>query len=91
MAVGDSAGGWTDLLADLRAVLCFAALLEVDFLAILRAFGLAARLTDFDFFTVLRGFDFAVALLRGFVLVEDLRDRAFPARFLGFAIARLLP
>jgi hypothetical protein len=89
MAVGDSAVA--DLLADLRAVVFFAALREVDLLAVLRAFGRAPPLTDFIFFTLFRGFDFAVALLRGFALVKDFRDRAFAARFLGFAIAQLLP
>lgn len=91
MAVGDSADGSTDLFADLRDVVFFAALREVDLAAALRALGLATRLTDFAIVTGLRGFVFAVALLRVFSLVEDLRDRAFAALFFGFAIARLLP
>jgi hypothetical protein len=88
MAVGDPADDSGDLFVDFRDVVFFAALREVDLAAGLRAFGRVTRLADLAFFA---GFVFAVALLRGFALVEDLRDRAFAARFLGFAIARLLP
>ncbi len=71
-------------------VVFFAALRGVDLAARLRGFGLDARLTDFVFITALRGFVFALAFLRAF-LVEDMRDPALAAPFLGFAIARLLP
>ena len=92
MAVGDPADDSGDLFVDFRDVVFFAALREVDLAAGLRAVGLRAvslpRLADLVFFA---GFVFAVALLRAFSLVEDLRVRAFAAPFLGFAIARLLP
>jgi len=93
MAVGDPADDSGDLFVDFRDVVFFAALREVDLAAGLRAAGLraaglATRLADLVFFA---GFVFAVALLRVFSLVEDLRVRAFAALFLGFAIAELLP
>ena len=88
MAVDDPADDSGDLFVDFRDVVFFAALREVDFAAGLRAFGLVTRLADFAFFA---GFVLAVALLRVFTLVEDLRERALAAPFLGFAIAGLLP
>jgi hypothetical protein len=92
MAVGDPADESGDLFVDFRDVVFFAALREVDLAARWRAAGLRAvslpRLADLVFFA---GFVFAVALLRAFSLVEELRVRAFAAPFLGFAIARLLP
>ena len=88
MAVGDPADDSGDLFVDFRDVVFFAALREVDLATGLRAVGLATRLADLVFFA---GFVFAVALLRAFSLVEDLRVRAFAAPFLGFAIPGLLP
>ena len=88
MAVGDPADDSGDLFVDFRDVVFFAALREVDLATGLRAVGLATRLADLFFFA---GFAFAVALLRAFSLVEDLRERALAAPFLGFAIAVLLP
>ena len=88
MAVGEPADDSGALFIDFRDVVFFAALREVDLAAGLRAAGLRARLVDPVFFA---GFVFAVALLRAFSLVEDLRVRDFAAPFLGFAIAGLLP
>ena len=87
MAVGAPADDSGDLFLDLREVVFFAAFRAVDFLAGLRAVGLVVRLADLAFFA---GFDFVVARFRVFGLVAGLRERAFAAPFLGFAMIDFL-
>lgn len=87
MAVGDPAEDSGDLFLDLREVVFFAACRAVDLLAGLLAVGLVMRLADLAFFA---GFGFAAARLRVFGLAADLRERAFAALFLGFAMVDFL-